>query len=140
MKKTSLSKSGKVKLCLLLVFIALVVGIYFISHWNDYFFRAVDANKVASVTVTITAMFEEPIAVETSDPLSIEKLTSIEDTVRRSDGVCRAIKTRTWRIAYEYRLTNGRVIRRSYKGQNAKSDLSRAFWGVPEIRRAIDEA
>ena len=136
MKKTSLSKKGKVKLCLLLVFIALAVGIYFIRHWNDYFFRAVDASKVASVTVTITEMFEEPIAVETSDPLSIEKLTSIKDTVRRSDGVCRAIKTSTWRVAYEYRLTDGRVIRRSYKGRNAKSDLSHAFWGVPEIRHA----
>ena len=136
MKKPSFSRRTKI----ILLIIAVLVGLYFARHWNDYFFRAVDANKVASVTVTITKMFEEPIAVETSDPLSIEKLTSIEDTVRRSDGVCRAIKARTWRIAYEYRLTNGRVIYRSYKGRKAQSDLSRAFWGVPEIRRAIDEA
>ena len=41
---------------------------------------------------------------------------------------------------YEYQLTDGNTISRSYKGQKSLVELQNAFADIPEIRSAIDNS
>ena len=134
------AKRIKIVVSIVLVLILACVGLFLTGYWNDYFFHPVQTSEVATVTIKIRELFPEDIAVEIDSQESIEQISATEELVRKSDGECFLIKARPWQIEYEYLLTDGKKIRRSYRGQKSLVELQNAFADVSEIKSHIDES
>ena len=127
-------------LCLILIFAVLLAILHLVKNWNNYFFNPVEASNVESATMKIYGLFPKDSPAEIPNQESILRLSDAEDIVRKSDGECPPIKAKPWQITYEYQLTDGNTISRSYKGQKSLVELQNAFADIPEIRSAIDNS
>lgn len=108
-----------------------------IANRSDWFFRPVDAGRVVQVNISI-GLPEHLNTVTLNDSENISRVISLEEFVRRNDGVNRFIKSPTLQIDFEYILENGKSVFRSYKGNKHYVKLIEQARKIPSVNQVLE--